>query len=59
MGDDGDRATLARRTTDRDPGVATDRRQPWGTIGLVTYLVAGFLMLSMGGAILAAPVTIH
>ncbi len=32
--------------------------QPWGTIGLVTYLVAGFLILSMGGAILAAPVII-
>jgi hypothetical protein len=32
--------------------------QPWSTIGLVMFLVAGFLLLSMGGAILAAPVTI-
>ncbi len=32
--------------------------QRWRTIGLVTFLVAGFLLLSWGGAIVAAPGTI-
>ena len=30
----------------------------WGVIGLVTFAVAGFLLLSMGGAIVAAPLTV-
>jgi hypothetical protein len=32
--------------------------QRWGVIGRVTFVVAGFLLLSMGGAIIAAPVTV-
>ncbi len=32
--------------------------QRWRAIGLVTFGVSGFLLLSMGGAIIAAPVTI-
>ena len=30
----------------------------WRVIGTVTFLVAGFLLLSMGGAIVAAPITV-
>jgi hypothetical protein len=30
----------------------------WRFIGLVTFVVAGFLLLSMGGAIVAAPITV-
>ena len=30
----------------------------WRVVGLVTFVVAGFLLLSMGGAIVAAPVTV-
>jgi hypothetical protein len=33
----------------------TDR---WRTVGVVTFVVAGFLLVSMGGAIVAAPVTL-
>ena len=32
--------------------------QRWRVIGVVTFVVAGFLLLSMGGAIVAAPVTV-
>ncbi len=32
--------------------------QRWSVIGVVTFVVAGFLLLSMGGAIIAAPVTV-
>ena len=32
--------------------------QRWGAIGIVTFLVSGFLLLSMGGAIIAAPLTV-
>lgn len=32
--------------------------QRWGAIGVVTFVVAGFLLLSMGGAIVAAPITV-
>jgi hypothetical protein len=31
---------------------------PWRTVGLVVFIVAGFLLLSMGGAIVAAPATV-
>ena len=30
----------------------------WRVIGVVTFVVAGFLLLSMGGAIVAAPITV-
>ena len=30
----------------------------WRVIGVVTFVVVGFLLLSMGGAIVAAPVTV-
>ncbi len=58
MDDDGEHATWpgVRPITIRARPV-TDG-QPWSTIGLVTFLVAGFLLLSMGGAVVAAPVTI-
>ena len=32
--------------------------QRWSAIGVGTFVVAGFLLLSMGGAIVAAPVTV-
>jgi Na+/melibiose symporter-like transporter len=35
-----------------------DEAQRWRSIGLVTFVVAGFLLVSMGGAIVAAPVTV-
>ena len=30
----------------------------WRAVGVATFVVAGFLLLSMGGAIVAAPVTV-
>jgi hypothetical protein len=30
----------------------------WRRVGLIVFVVAGFLLLSMGGAIVAAPVTV-
>jgi hypothetical protein len=32
--------------------------QQWRVVGAVTFLITGFLLLSMGGAIVAAPVTV-
>ena len=32
--------------------------QRWGLVGVAVFVVAGFLLLSMGGAIVAAPVTV-
>ena len=38
-----------------DTDVSAER---WRVVGLVTFVVAGFLLLSMGGAIVAAPLTV-
>jgi hypothetical protein len=52
------RTIAERRTvppaTEAGMGVA----QRWKVIGMVTFVLAGFLLLSMGGAIVAAPVTV-
>jgi hypothetical protein len=32
--------------------------KPWGAAGVVLFCVAGFLLVSMGGAIVAAPLTV-
>jgi hypothetical protein len=37
---------------------AHDGFRTWGTIGGLTFAVAAFLLLSMGGAIFAAPITL-
>ncbi len=44
-----------------DEEVPIDRADPqrnWRLAGVVVFAVAGFLLLSMGGAVLAAPVTV-
>lgn len=38
--------------------VQLDGSGKWRAIGLATFIVAAFLLLSMGGAVVAAPVTI-
>lgn len=51
-------AEVSGRTAVTEPVEATTKSRRWRAIGLATFVVAGFLLLSMGGAIAASPVTL-